>query len=81
MVHRINFPFIDPELSRQPEPGGDLGSHHPFCEWGLGLSDQIIYGNWRARASVDDVNTGVQISDLLGGGFISASGRLFVSAR
>ncbi|PSS08109.1 Protein transport protein [Actinidia chinensis var. chinensis] len=80
MVHRINFSFIDPKLSSQFELGGDPSSYYPFHERGLGLSDQGIYGNWRTCIDVDGVNIDVQISNLLGSGFIPSSGHLVIDA-
>ncbi|GFS29153.1 hypothetical protein Acr_00g0005570 [Actinidia rufa] len=38
---------------------------------GLDLSDQSTYDDRRACAGVDGINLGVQISNLLGGGFFS----------
>ncbi|GFZ14551.1 hypothetical protein Acr_24g0007410 [Actinidia rufa] len=58
-------------MGRQFELKGDSGSHLSFHEWGLGLSDQSIYGDRRARTGVDGVNLGVQISNPMGGGFFS----------
>ena len=48
---------------------------------GLVLFDQSNYGNWHTCTGINGVNLGIQISDLLGNGLISAYGRLVASAR
>ncbi|GFY91166.1 hypothetical protein Acr_07g0013620 [Actinidia rufa] len=64
-ITSVSPPFIDSELGRQFESGGDLGSHHPFSEWRLSLLNHGIQGYRSARSGVDGVNTGIQVPDLL----------------
>ena len=81
MVHRICLPFVDPELCRQLELGGNPDSHHPSCEWWLSLLDQSIHSYWSACPNIDGIKMSIQISNFLGGGIVSALGSLIISVR
>ncbi|GFZ15008.1 hypothetical protein Acr_24g0011980 [Actinidia rufa] len=64
VIHRVSLPFIDSELGRQFEFGGDSGSHHPFSEWRLNLLNQGIHDYRSACSGVDGIDTGIQVPNL-----------------
>ncbi|GFY95607.1 hypothetical protein Acr_10g0009920 [Actinidia rufa] len=81
VIHRVSPPFIDSELGRQFESGGDLGSHHPFSERRLNLFNQGIRDYRSACSGVNGVDTGVQVPDLLSGRFILVFGHLIIPRK
>ena len=81
MIHRIPLPFIHPELGWLLKFGRDSDLHYLIYERRFSLLDQSIYGGWRVCTNVDGINTGVQVFDLLGGGFISSLGCLVIAVR
>ena len=76
MANRISLPLIDSELGWQFKHGGDSDFYYHVRKWRLGLFDQSIHYDWCVRTGVNGVYSGIQIFDLLGGGFLPMSGHL-----
>ena len=65
MVHLIRFPFINPQLGRELEPGRHFYPHYPLSELGIRLLYQRIHNKCCLDTSVNAISSGVQILELL----------------
>ncbi|GFS31549.1 hypothetical protein Acr_00g0018040 [Actinidia rufa] len=71
VVHRICLSFINAELGWELELRRDPSPQYSLYERRFCLSNQSVHSYWNICSSVNGVEPGVQISNLLRGGLVS----------